>query len=280
MQVAFRANLAAAIIPAKIKVGYDKARSKDLHHLFINRRIPATPEQHVRDCLASFLVPLGLEAAPPQWLIPLSESDRAFAREQLAQDRPNLVISPCASATHLLRNWPAERYAELADYAIGKYNMKVILVGSPAPVEQELCTEIERTMTGTAHNICGRDTLKQLTALLDEADLVVAPDTGPAHIASAVGTDVLGLYAASNPDRSGPYNSLQWCVNRYPEALREFAGKTVRQARWGAKTEYEGAMELITMKDAISVLDRWVSEKARKLQKPGELRGADQNHRH
>lgn len=79
MQVAFRANLAAACIPAKIRVGYDKARSKDLHSLFINRRIAAAPQQHVRDCLASFLVPLGLEAAPPRWQIPLGEDDHAFA---------------------------------------------------------------------------------------------------------------------------------------------------------------------------------------------------------
>jgi heptosyltransferase I len=113
-------------------------------------------------------------------------------------------------------------------------------------------------MKEEAHNICGKDTLKQLTALLARADLVVAPDTGPAHIASAVGTDVLGLFAASNPYRSGPYNSLEWCVNRYPEALQKFTGKSVEQARWGAKAEFEGAMELITMADATAMLDRWV----------------------
>lgn len=257
MQVAFRANLAAACIPAKIRVGYDKARSKDLHSLFINRRIAAAPQQHVRDCLASFLVPLGLEAAPPRWQIPLSEDDHAFAHQHLATDRRNLVISPCAS--HTLRNWPAERYAQLADYAIRQHGMKVILVGSPAPFEAEYCADIESAMTEKAHNICGRDTLKQLTALMTHADLVVAPDTGPAHIASAVGTDVLGLFAASNPNRSGPYNSLQWCVNRYPEALQQFAGKTVAEARWGAKAEFEGAMELVTVADTTAMLDRWVA---------------------
>src|SRR5690554_3731422 len=93
--------------------------------------------------------------------------------------------------------------------------MKVILVGSPAPFEAEYCAAIESNMKHKAHNICGQDTLKQLAALMTHADLVVAPDTGPAHIASAVGTDVLGLFAASNPYRSGPYNSLQWCINKY-----------------------------------------------------------------
>ncbi len=257
MQVAFRANLAAACIPAKIRVGYDKARSKDLHSLFINRRIPAAPEQHVRDCLASFLIPLGLEPAPPRWDIPVSDSDREFARENLADGKRNLVISPCAS--HTLRNWPASRYAALADYAIEKHGMNVVLVGSPAPFEAEVCANIEATMTHPVHNICGKDTLKQLTALLDQADLVVAPDTGPAHIASSVGTDVLGLFAASNPHRSGPYNSLQWCVNKYPDALKQFTGKAVKEARWGAKAEYEGAMELVTVEDAKAMLDQWIA---------------------
>ncbi|QSP96050.1 glycosyltransferase family 9 protein [Marinobacter salinisoli] len=257
MQVAFRANLAAACIRAKIRVGYDSARSKDLHSLFINRRIAPAPEQHVRDCLASFLEPLGLKAAPPRWHIPLSESDHAFAKEHLDGGAKNLVISPCAS--HTLRNWPAERYARLADYAIRQHGMKVILVGSPAPFEAEYCRAIEAAMEEQAHNICGKDTLKQLTALMAAADLVVAPDTGPAHIASAVGTDVLGVFAASNPNRSGPYNSLQWCVNRYPEALQQFTGKTVTQARWGAKAEFEGAMELVSVEDVTGMLDRWVA---------------------
>lgn len=258
MQVALRANLASACIRAKIRVGYDRARSKDLHSLFTNRRIKPAEEQHVRDCLASFLEPLGLQAAPPKWLIPLAQSDHDFARKHLALDHKNLIISPCAS--HVLRNWPPERYAQLADHAISEHGMKVLLVGSPAPFEAEYCAAIEAAMTKEAHNICGKDTLKQLTALMSGADLVVAPDTGPAHIASAVGTDVLGIFAASNPNRSGPYNSLKWCANRYPEALQKFTGKTVAEARWGAKAEFEGAMEMVTVEDATRMLDRWVVE--------------------
>ena len=256
MQVALRANLAAAMIPAKIRVGYDKARSKDLHGWFVNRRITAHPHQHVRDCLASFLEPLGLNSAAPKWHIPLSQKDHDFALFHLDAQRRNLVISPCAS--HTLRNWPPERYAQLADHAARVHGMKIILVGSPAPFEADYCAAIETAMKEKAHNICGKDTLKQLTALMSHADLVVAPDTGPAHIASAVGTDVLGLFAASNPNRSGPYNSLEWCVNRYPEALQKFTEKSVADARWGAKAEFEGAMELVTVEDATVMLDKWI----------------------
>ena len=264
MQVAFRANFVAACIPADIRIGYDKARSKDLHGLFINRRIASASEQHVRDCLASFLEPLGLRSAPPRWNIPLSESDHAFARQHLSKDCLNLVISPCAS--HRLRNWPAERYAKLADYATRTHGMRVLLVGSPATVELEYCSVIESTMTEKVHNICGKDTLKQLAALLEHADLVVAPDTGPAHIASAMGTDVLGLFAASNPNRSGPYNSLMWCVNRYPDALKQFTAKSLDQSKWGAKAEFEGAMEMISVDETCAILDRWILKQSSKNQ--------------
>lgn len=255
MQVAFRANLAAALIPAKIKIGYDKARSKDLHGLFINRRIAPAPKQHVRDCLASFLEPLGLKTAPPKWTIPLTESDHEFARTHLSTERENLLISPCAS--HRLRNWPAERYAELADYAIEVFGMHVILVGGPSDFEKQYCETISHAMNNPSTNLCGKDTLKQLTALLAGADLLVAPDTGPAHIASAVGTDVLGLFAASNPYRSGPYNSLDLCVNRYPETLKKYTKNTVNQARWGAKAEFEGAMKMIRTDDTKRALADW-----------------------
>lgn len=257
MQVALRANAVAACIPADVKVGYDKARSKELHGLFINRRIAPAQRQHVRDCLASFLEPLGLAPAPPRWRIPVSESDRDFAAAHLSSDRKNLVISPCSN--HPLRNWPAERYAQLADHAVKNYGMRVILVGSAACVEMDYCAAIESSMSAPSHNICGQDTLKQLTALLAGADILVAPDTGPAHIASAMGTDVLGLFAASNPNRSGPYNSLKWCVNRYPQALEKFKGLTVDQVRWGAKAEFEGVMEMITVEDATAMLDQWAA---------------------
>lgn len=259
MQVALRANLAAALIRAKIKVGYDTARSKDLHSVFINRRIPAAPHQHVRDCLASFLEPLGLQPAPAKWDIPLSESDQRFALDQLSATQPNIVISPCAS--HPLRNWPAERYAALADHAIRTHNARIILVGSPADSEKQYCADIEQAMTETPRNICGKDTLKQLAALLGNVDLLIAPDTGPAHIASAMGTDVLGLYAASNPHRSGPYNSIDLCMNRYPDALEKFTEKTVATAKWGMKAEFPGAMELITVEETCNKLDAWIAKR-------------------
>lgn len=258
MQVAMRANIAAALVRAGVRVGYDRARSKDLHGLFINRRIQSRDKQHVLDCLASFPKALGLEPAPPHWSIPLSPDDYRFSDDYIDPSRLNIVISP--SASHELRNWPAERYAALADHAVQQHGANIILTGGPASRDQEYCNAIQEQMTTHATNICGQDTLKQLAALLDRADLLIAPDTGPAHIANAMGTDVLGLFASSNPHRSGPYHSLQWCVNRYPQALERFTGQRVDNARWGTKAEFNGAMELISVGDATAMLDQWVAQ--------------------
>lgn len=257
MQVALRANLAAALVSATRRIGYDRQRSKDLHSFFINQRIRHQPRQHVRDCLASFLEPLGLDCAPPRWTVPVADADYRLTHEHLSSHQPNLIISPYAS--HAQRNWLPERYAALADDAIQRHNFRVLVVGSPSPEEKAFVAQIESHMQEEAINLVGQDTLKELVCLLEGADLVVAPDTGPAHIANAVGTDVLGLFAGSNPYRSGPYSSLQWCVNRYPEALQQRSGRTVEESRWGAKAEYPGAMALITLEDVTSTLDRWVA---------------------
>ena len=84
-------------------------------------------------------------------------------------------------------------------------------------------------------DLIGKDTLKQLLALLERATLVLCPDSGPMHMANAVGTAVLGLHAASNPQRSGPYSDLRWCVDRYDAAARKFQ----KQARRGARLGHE-----------------------------------------
>jgi heptosyltransferase I len=71
-----------------------------------------------------------------------------------------------------------------------------------------------------------------------------------------VGTPVVGLYAATNPARSGPYLSGQWCVNAYPEAARTFRGVEPEQLPWTHKIEEPGVMELIGIDQVTAKLDQ------------------------
>ena len=93
--------------------------------------------------------------------------------------------------------------------------------------------------------------------LLAAAEFVIAPDSGPVHMATAAGTTVIGLYATSNPDRTGPYLSREYTVNRYPDAVRRYLGKEVEQLRWGQRVRHPEAMSLITVDDVIGKIDAY-----------------------
>lgn len=253
-QVSLRANFISTLIPAKLKLGYDKARAKDLHSLFIDKSIPATQQQHVLESFFSFIEQLGLSKRELNcdYIIP-KEADE-FADQYIDKQRFNLLISPCSS--HPLRNWSSARYAEVADYAAQKLNANVILCGGPSEIEKKTGAEIERTMQSKVINLIGKDTLKKFLALLKQADAIITPDSGPAHIATGFETPVLGLYAASNCKRSGPYLSQAWCVNKYDEAARKFKNKPATELKWGTKLEYDGVMDLIQVKDVIEKLNQ------------------------
>jgi heptosyltransferase I len=75
------------------------------------------------------------------------------------------------------------------------------------------------------------------------------------HMANAVGARVLGLHAASNPARSGPYSDRRWCVDRYDDAARKYLHKPATELPWGTKIEYPGVMDLVTVDDVIERLE-------------------------
>jgi heptosyltransferase I len=101
----------------------------------------------------------------------------------------------------------------------------------------------------------GKDTLPQLVALLRRADLVLSPDSGPAHLANALGTPVIGLHACTWSKRSGPYNSLELCVDKFAEAARRYRNATPEQLRWGTRIEQPGVMDLVEVDEVIDRLD-------------------------
>ena len=255
MQVAARANLLSAFVPAARRIGYDRSRSKDLHGLFIKERIPDRPGIHVLDAIGSFCEPLGLKQTEVVWDLPVPDEARAWARAQWPDDgRPALLISPCSS--HALRNWRAERYAAVADHAAAQ-GWRIVICGGRSALERETTDAILAAMRAPALDLVGKDTLKQLPALLERGDLAMTPDSGPMHIANAMGTKLLGLHAASNPERSGPYSDRRYCVDRYDDAARKYLGKPASALKWGTKIEHEGVMDLVTVDDAIAAFERF-----------------------
>lgn len=254
LQVAARANLLSAFIPARRRIGYDRARSRDLHGLFVNERIPARSGVHVLDAIGSFCEPLGLCQQQVVWNLPVPDDAHAWAAAQWPDDgRPALLISPCSS--HQRRNWYPQRWAALADHAADA-GWRVVLCGGRSQLERETGDAIAAHSRAPLLDLIGKDTLKQLPALLARAALVATPDSGPMHIANAMGAKVLGLHAASNPRRSGTYSDLSYSVDRYDDAARRFLRKPASELRWGQKIEFDGVMELVSVDDAIAAFER------------------------
>jgi heptosyltransferase I len=259
MQLALRASLVARNVAATVKLGFDRARARDLQWLFTNARVAPRTREHVLDSFFGFLAALGIKDRLVEWNVPLPENARAYAEQLIPDSQPTLIISPCSS--HALRNWRPERYAAVADYAARKHHMRVILCGGPSTLEVEAGAAIEKAVTtAKVINQIGRDTLPELLALLGRATALVTPDSGPAHMATMVGTPVVGLYAATNPARSGPYLSRLWCVDAYAQAARKFRGRAPEKLPWTEKIEHRGVMDLIGVDQVTGKLDellRW-----------------------
>jgi heptosyltransferase I len=253
MQLALRASLAARCAPASIRVGFDRARARELQWLFTNARIAPRAREHVLDSFFGFPAALGVRERLLRWDLPLPADARAYAERLIPDTQPTLVISPCSS--HPLRNWRAERYAAVATHAVRRHGMRVILAGGPSELEHHTGVAIEQASGAPLTNQVGRDTLPELLALLARATVLLTPDSGPAHMATMVGTPVIGLYAATNPARSGPYLSRHWCVDAYRQAALTFRGVEPDALPWTHKIEEPGVMDLIAVDQVTAKLD-------------------------
>lgn len=254
LQLSLRASAAAAVIPAPVKLGFDKARARELQWLFTNRRVAPRTREHVLDSFQGFADALGVPPQPLRWDIPLPPAALAYAEELVPDTRPTLLISACSS--HALRNWLPERYAAVATHAVRQHGMRVILCGGPSAIERDMARRILAECPVPLIDQVGKDTLPQLLALMSKASVLLTPDSGPAHMATMVGLPVIGLYAATNPERSGPYGSRPWCVNVYDEAAKTFLGKPASELAWTRKIELPGVMELIRVAAVTDKLDQ------------------------
>jgi heptosyltransferase I len=253
MQTSLRANFTGVCVTANIKLGWDKHRARDGHRLFMTHSVPSTRFEHQLQGHLSFARAIGLDVRRPRWDFPITDDAAAFVAQQIPDGQRVLVISPCSS--HPARNWRPERYAAVADYAARRHGLNVVLSGGPSKIEADFGAAISASMKTPVNNLIGKDTLPQLVALLRHADLVLCPDSGPSHLANALATPVIALHASTWSRRSGPYDSLDLCVDRFAEAARKFRGKAPEELRWGTRIENSGVMDLIEVEDVIERLE-------------------------
>jgi lipopolysaccharide biosynthesis protein len=248
MQTAFRASILSLGIKAKYRIGFGKQRAREGQWLFTHCKIQDPSNPHVLDGFMAFVDYLGVPCTEPQWDLPVAEDDLITARQYIDPTRKNLLISPCSSK--LEKDWLVERYAEVANIA-HQHNVNVILCSSPAPRELTMIEQIQGLCDFAPTNAAGKLTLPQLAALIRQVDLVLSPDSGPAHIATTQGTPVIGLYAYHNPLRTGPYRNLANVVSVYEQNVQKEFGKPSAQLPWATKLKGKHLMAQIEVAQVV-----------------------------
>ncbi len=252
MQFAWRASMIARRIRAPVKLGFDRERALDLQWLFTTHRIEPAGREHVMDGLFGFARRLGVRDRDYRWDIPLPPSAREHAARVIPAGSRALIVSPCSS--HAVRNWRPEYYAQVADHAVQRLGLRVLLCGGRSDLEQRMGARIAQAMREPCLNLIGTDTLIELHATLARATALLTPDSGPAHMATAAGIPVVGLYACTSAARSGPYFSREWCVDRFDAAARQYLGRSAAELPWRTKIEQPGVMDLIRPEEVIERL--------------------------
>ncbi|MGX2969329.1 glycosyltransferase family 9 protein [Ursidibacter sp. B-7004-1] len=243
LQTAFRASMLSVGIKAKVKVGFNRDRAREGQWLFTNFKVEQTASPHVLDGQMMFAKAIGVTDLSTQWYLPISEQDRQYSQQFIDPHKKNVVIAPCSSKKE--KDWLPERYAEIANFLL-KHNINVIICGSPSAYEMESTTKIHQLAPKT-RNIAGKTSLKQLAALIQQADLVISSDSGPAHIATTQHTPIIGLYAIHNPLRTGPYNDLDKVVSVYDEAILQEYAKPWQDLPWATRAKGKDLMNRITV---------------------------------
>ena len=165
-----------------------------------------------------------------------------LATYQIEKQRPLVAIHPGSPIA--LKRWLPERYAELADWLIAQKRAQILFVG----VEDEIpiITEIQALMQGESINIAGKTTLTQLASILLTCNVFIGNDSGPMHLAAAVGTQTIGLYGPGDPTRFGPAGEKCQTIRRRSDC--PCVGATCRFGE-------AGCMSKIQVSDVIQTLE-------------------------
>ncbi len=211
-----KSAIPALIARAPDKVSYGPDRASDFQWMFSNHNLPPRRARHMQERYLEFLDFLGLDRADQiEWNITLTEEERLAQTEFLAQFEGRQVVALGTTSYAQNKNWPSERFAELAAALQHDLGFGVVLVGGPGAAEQQQAREVRRAAGEGVVWGLGED-LRRLIYLLDGCSLMISVDTGPLHIARALDTPVIGLYGNTDPWRYGPYKAYEdlW-IDRY-----------------------------------------------------------------
>ena len=196
---------------------YGMSKARELAPLFYTHKVTQTQDCiHMVDYYLKIIQAAGASDLSVQFVLPhhpeaAEAVGRLLASHGIAQD--NYVVLVPGSAQKDKR-WPIERFAELAEKISSQYGLSLIAVGTES--EAGLIQKLQNLSKVTIENFAGRTSLSELICLLKRSRLVVSNDTGPGHIAAALGTPLVLMFSWSNPARIAPYERSECLVAREP----------------------------------------------------------------
>ena len=253
-QASMRANLVTAVTRAKRKIGFGALHSRDLQRWFVNETVPAEPE-HLIDSFLQFATYVGASEHVLEWDLPLRPEEHAWARTQVA-DCAGIKLAVVLAASKPERNWPVARYAETLARIAARWPLTVVLIGGPGKAERALAGELHKGLRVPVLDMVGRTDLRQLAALLGQVDALLAPDTGPLHIAQAMKKPVVGLYAVAPSRKTGPYVEPQWTVDVFAQAAATILKRGPERMGWRQRVHDERALDLITVDAVVDKIEK------------------------
>jgi heptosyltransferase I len=249
LQVYFKAGVVTSFTRAPVKLGFDRARARDLNWLFTTHRIPAHPVQHVQDQYFEFLTELGVPYEPVDWDLGPWPGERDAQRQFFrSMSRPAAAIVVATSKPE--KDWPPERWAEVADALWHDFGLQPVLVGGRTPRELHAERVIRERARSAPVSALGSG-LRGLVGIFDGAALVLSPDTGPLHIAVALDRPVVSLLGYMNPKRVGPYRRFHdLVIDAYGDPGEDYAATMETRP---------GRMTRIGVRDVLERVERWRS---------------------
>ena len=202
LQGLFRSGLLTWATRAPIRVGSTNAR--EFGGYFCTHLAPVhTWWQHAIERYLTVAEFLGLGREPVEFVFATDDADRQFVNDLLPKETPFAVLLPATNWK--TKQWPVENFAALVEPLRQRFGLESILAGGPD------AAALSPSIPG-AINLAGKTTLRQLTALLERADLVIANDTGPMHIAAALGRPLVTMFGPTSPIQTGPYGRMDSVV--------------------------------------------------------------------
>lgn len=200
-----KSALAGWLSGASQRIGYAGRHGGELSRI-LNNTLVKPVFSHLTDRSLELLIPVGITAPKVTWMLPIPEAARNWAsrwRRTIPTARL-AVLNPGATAHSKM--WEADRFGATARYLSNRYGYRSVVVWGNSQ-ERSMAEQIVSHSEGTATLSPDTD-LHHLAALIATSDLFVSGDTGPLHMAVAVGTPTIGLYGSTRPGDSGPYGQI------------------------------------------------------------------------